>query len=103
MSDLNELTKGQLITEVIGTWERIAQLEAENAALREALEIYADKEHWGSEAVTTYEYGFPDVNGNPSEREEVRINLGIDVVWSYLYEHGYVVAQAALAATGKNS
>jgi len=57
---------------------RITELEAENARLRAALEIYAKPEHW-----------------RPAKTQHRRI-------WIYnCYENGFKIAQAALAPKTK--
>jgi len=57
--------------------------------LYEVLEVYANKDNWNSEAVA-YDMeigGYPDVNGI-TPTKDVRLELGIPIVWNYSSDGG---------------
>jgi len=77
--------------------KELAEKDAENQRLREALEVYANHDNWDTEAVAhDMETGdFPDVNGN-TPTVDIRIELGIPIVWNWSDE-GYSLAEKELS------
>lgn len=75
----------------------LAALRAENVRLREALQLYADKNNWSTSARDERETGeFPDTNGN-SPTVTVEFETGIPIIWTY-DDDGGAIARAALDA-----
>lgn len=91
-SDLLSLTRYELEA------ERTAHeaTRKERDAMREALQIYADKDNWNTAATTDVESGEPENEDGYSPMKTVELELGLLVVWNY-DDDGTSVARSALA------
>jgi len=71
------------------TGEKLAKALSTVRILSEALEIYADKGNWNTEAIAyDVETGeFPNTNGVTPTRD-IRLELDVPIVWNYSDDGG---------------